>query len=128
MNRLTLLFAVAIVLNSCNLKGDNDSQSNNTSAQQYETTSAEPVQTEPTKKLTRTISVEAEVFHVINNYDGTYTDKDANRTQIIKLDVYDDGSMFMQGGDPYGGWVRYSKKDGYEYECNRTGGDVYAFN
>lgn len=81
------------------------------------------------KKPVRTVSVIAEVFHVIpHTYDGGSSIKDANRTTTISLTIYDDGSVFMSGGDFNGGWVRYSRLSGYEYECNSTGGDVYAFN
>lgn len=74
---------------------------------------------------TKSVTVRAEVFHLINNYDGTHTIKDANRKKSITIDVYDDGNMYLSEG--FLSAVRYSNLHGYEYECN-MGNDIYAFN
>lgn len=76
----------------------------------------------------RVVSISAEVFHLIYNYDGSGTLKDANRTKTISVRIYDSGSACLVGSSPSeGGIVRYSKLPGYEYECNE-GNEWYAFN
>lgn len=123
--KLIQFLIIVLFLMSCS-NNNTTSTSNNQEEQTDTSPIVEPVEQE--KRLVGIATIEAEVFHTINNYDGTYTDKDAGRTELIKIDVYEDGSCRLEGGDPIGGIVRYSKKPGYEFECNRTGGDVYAFN
>jgi len=116
-------------------EGENDKQA----IEQSNTLAYPPStgQNEPTKRIvpqnqqtrspqkTKSVTVRAEVFHLINNYDGTHTIKDANRKKSITIDVYDDGNMYLSEG--FLSAVRYSNLHGYEYECN-MGNDIYAFN
>ncbi len=122
MKKTSILFTclLSLVLASCQKENktdySNESQINT------------PLHEEPEKRLVGSITVDATIFHVIPNYDGTSTLKNSNKTRSITLNLYDDSSAFLQGGDLIGGWVRYSKLSGYEYECNYSGGDVLAFN
>lgn len=102
------------------------------SSSSFSASSYFPSEIEENKKAYVTsLAINAEVFNLIQSYENgkiRYYLKDANREERITIYFYKDGSMFLKGGDSYGGWVRYSSISGYEFECNRTGGPTYAFN
>lgn len=114
-----LTMSVATVL-SCN---------GNQNKQQYsiEDNSQIPVQNQsaPSSIITKKVTVRAEVFHFIDNLDGTGIYKDAHRKENIVIDVYDNGEMYLSKG--LLSIVRYSRLSGYEYECN-IHNDIWAFN
>lgn len=129
--KIIVFFITLLLLLSCgnhnNSVEANDS-TNSFDTSYYETEREAHKKLSPqTKNLVRTVTIDAEVFHVVYDLDGTAYAKDANRTQPIQIDVYDDGMGFLRGGDRLGGWVRYSKNTDYEYECNPTGTTFYAF-
>lgn len=84
-----------------------------------------PVQTKPEPKIVDRAIVMAEVFHFIDNFDGTHTIKDANRKEKIEILIYEDGLMYL--ANALHSVVRYSKISGYEYECNIQN-NIWAFN
>ena len=99
---------------------------NNTSTEDYSSYSEPDYTQQPTKKVINTIHVRAEVWRVVQEGTNWY-EKDAHRKETIELNVYDDGSMFYTSGDGIGGWVRFSRLPGYEYECNNSS-TTYSFN
>jgi len=86
-----------------------------------------PVRNRPTQspKIIKKVTVRAEVFHFIDNLDGTGSYKDAHRKEDIVIDVYENGEMYLSKG--LLSIVRYSRLSGYEYECN-IHNDIWAFN
>lgn len=115
-----LLTVSVFVVSSCN-------QNNNKQVSSSENNTPTPVQDQstPRSKITKKLTVRAEVFHFIDNLDGTGTYKDAHRKENIVIDVYDNGEMYLSKG--LLSVVRYSKLSGYEYECN-IHNDIWAFN
>lgn len=78
-------------------------------------------------KVDKVFGVEARVYRFVCDVDGSGFLKATNHIVPIKIKVYDDGSMYTEGGM----LVRYSRIPGYEYECgprpsNRN--TIYAFN
>ena len=92
-----------------------------------DTQTQQSVQNQPkqSSKITKKVTVRAEVFHFISNLDGTGYYKDAHRKEDIIIDVYDNGKMYLSKG--LLSIVRYSRLSGYEYECN-IHNDIWAFN
>ena len=113
-----IIVALLFIVCGCNDGKNKSSQNENTP--NY--TPSKPIEQ---KKSVKKFRVKAEVFHYIDNYDGTHIVKDANRKEEIEIVIYEDGSMYCsQGMPPY---VRYTDISGYEYECNRNN-DIWAFN
>lgn len=122
MKKILIICFCILPFVACNHQNNQQAEKPNTDKEE------KTISQEPTKKRIGSFTLEAELFHVIGHPDGSAIIKDAHRTETIELNEYDDGSLYMTGGDHIGGWVRYSELDGYEYECNDTHNNIYAFN
>ena len=120
MKKYLILLALPLLAFRCSDSGKSVTSTNDVQIQQ--TTQSE-------KKVQNTVTVNAEVYHSVamNDGSGMYEIKDANRKEQIRINIYDDGTMFMVGGDMIGGQVRYTRIPGYEYEANNSH-SIYAFN
>lgn len=110
-----LLFISFVFISSCN-------RGNQASSVKEQPEDTQPL---PSSTVKQIITVRAEVFHYIDNLDGTGTYKDAHRKEDILIEVYDNGEMYLLKG--LHNVVSYSQLDGYEYECNIRN-DIWAFN
>ena len=124
MRNSFFLFTLAALI-SCNQKSESYQKSESTRIE--DSLSIEKYNEEQSKikapKLDKTFTVYAEVFRIINNFDGTSTLKDANRKEYIYINSYTSGSMYLDGY----GMVSLSIIPGYEFECGH-GNVIYAFN
>lgn len=82
----------------------------------------------PAPSIIKTFNVRAKVYHFIGNaYDGY--EKETNNSKTLEITVYSDGDVYCtsvsSGGFPLP--VRYSRTNGYDYECN-SGNTIYKFN
>lgn len=125
MRNSFFLFTLAVLI-SCNQKSESYQKSESTQIE--DSLSIEKYNEEQPKikvsKLDKTFTIYAEVFRIINNFDGTSTLKDANRKEYIYLNAYTSGSMTLDDEVIH---VYTSKIPGYEFECER-GNVIYAFN
>jgi len=128
MNYLKFIILAYLALNLCSC----DTRTNNSSSTQSNEPNIQtqiPVKSEVVPIIVKSFTVSAEVFHFIPNVDtGGCFIKDANRKENVQIDEYSDGKMRLRGTDWDCGIIRYSKLDGYEYECHIPGGPLYAYN
>lgn len=113
-----IVFIICAILCSCDSSKRKEVGTENMEAPTPEQTKSEP-------KIVDRVTVMAEVFHYIDNYDGTHIIRDANRKEKIEIIIYDDGLMYM--ANALHSIVRYSSISGYEYECN-IHNNIWAFN
>lgn len=120
MRKYLILLALPLLAFRCSDAGKSSAPTNGGQTQQT---------SQSQKQVQSTVTVTAEVYHSVpmNDGSGMYEIKDANRKEQIKINIYDDGTMFMVGGDMIGGQVRYTRISGYEYEANNSH-SIYAFN
>ena len=87
---------------------------------------------QPEPKMDGVFQVEARIYRIIDNYDGSVTLKATDHIVPMKIEHYDNGHMYAKGSME----VRFSKISGYEYECGpftdplgrQLENAIYAFN
>lgn len=77
----------------------------------------------PERKVDKVFQVEARVYRIVVDGAGSAILKATSHIVPIKIKVYNDGSMYTEGGMQ----VRYSQISEYEYECGSRP-TIYAFN
>ena len=125
IGQLALVVMLLIGLNSCEL------EKNVRSRRQRQMCIRDRYKT-PEPKVDGVFQVEARIYRIIDNYDGSVTLKATDHIVPMKIEHYDNGHMYAKGSME----VRFSKISGYEYECGpftdllgrQLENAIYAFN
>ena len=136
IGQLALVVMLLIGLNSCELEKKIRKHFGGKEQPEAQTANApvaqEPSYKTPEPKMDGVFQVEARIYRIIDNYDGSVTLKATDHIVPMKIEHYDNGHMYAKGSME----VRFSKISGYEYECGpftdlsgrQLENAIYAFN
>ena len=116
IGQLALVVMLLIGLNSCELEKKIRKHFSGKEQPEAQTANApvaqEPSYKTPEPKVDGVFQVEARIYRIIDNYDGSVTLKATDHIVPLKIEHYDNGHMYAKGSME----VRFSKISGYEYE------------
>ena len=116
IGQLALVVMLLIGLNSCELEKKIRKHFGGKEQPEAQTANApvaqEPSYKTPEPKMDGVFQVEARIYRIIDNYDGSVTLKATDHIVPMKIEHYDNGHMYAKGSME----VRFSKISGYEYE------------